>query len=72
LAGDGSHSTDNHQEEGRATVQAELSRQEDYLSKNSQGKTEYSNTQQGLPVHGILSHIARLMMAFRVLGKVFS
>jgi hypothetical protein len=51
---------------------AEQGRQEDYLSKNSQGKTVYSNTQQGLPVHGILSHIARLMMAFRVLGKVFS
>jgi hypothetical protein len=34
LAGDGSHSTDQRQAEGRATVQAELSRQGDYLNKS--------------------------------------
>jgi hypothetical protein len=53
-------------------VQAELSRQVDYLNKKIQGKTEYSNTQQGLPVHGIHSHVTRLMKASQVLGRVFS
>jgi hypothetical protein len=62
----------NHQAEGRATVQAELSRQGDYLNKKLQGKTEYSNTQQGLPVHGIHSHVTRLMKASQVLDRVFS
>jgi hypothetical protein len=39
---------------------------------NQQSKAEYTNTQQDLPAHGILSHVSRLMQAFRVLGKVFS
>jgi hypothetical protein len=62
----------NRQAGGRAMVQAKLSRQGDYLNKKFHGKTEYSNTQQGLPVHGIHSHITRLMKAFQVLGRVFS
>jgi hypothetical protein len=61
----------NHQAEGRATVQAELSHRVDYLNKVTR-QDEYSNTQQGLPGHGILSHITILMKAFQALGKIFS
>jgi hypothetical protein len=32
--------------------------------KHITNKTEYTNTQQGLPVHGIHSHVTRLMKAF--------
>jgi hypothetical protein len=32
--------------------------------KHKASKTEYTNTQQGLPGYGILSHITRLMKAF--------
>jgi hypothetical protein len=41
-------------------------------TKRAQCKTEYANTQQGLPVHGILSHVTRLMKALMVVGKIFS
>jgi hypothetical protein len=41
-------------------VQAEQSPQGEYLEQKSHCKAEYSNTQQGLPVHGILSHVVRL------------
>jgi hypothetical protein len=53
-------------------VQVEQSPQGDYLEQKLHCKTEYSNTQQGLPVHGILSHVTRLMKAFLVMSKVFS
>jgi hypothetical protein len=53
-------------------AQTEQSRQGDYLNKKSQRKTEYANTQQGLPVHGIFSHVTILMKALMVVGKVFS
>jgi hypothetical protein len=43
----------------------------DYLNKVTR-QDEYSNTQQGLPGHGILSHITILMKAFQALGKIFS
>jgi hypothetical protein len=56
----------------RPQAQEEQSRQGDHLNKKFQGKTEYSNTQQGLPVYGILSHVTRIMTDFQVLGKVFS
>jgi hypothetical protein len=56
LAEDGSHSTDQPSER----VQAEQSPQGEYLEQKSHYKAEYSNTQQGLPVHGILSQVARL------------
>jgi hypothetical protein len=44
----------------------------DYLNKKSQSKTEYFNTQQDLPIYGILSHVTRLMKALMVVGKISS
>jgi hypothetical protein len=40
--------------------------------KHITSKTEYTNTQQGLPVHGILSHVTRLMKAYNGSGFNFS
>jgi hypothetical protein len=53
-------------------VPAEQGHQGVLPEEKSQCKTEYSNTQQGLPVHDILSRVTRLMKAFRVLDRVFS
>jgi hypothetical protein len=40
--------------------------------KQVTSKTEYTNTQQGLPVHGILSHVTRLMKVYNGSGFSFS
>jgi hypothetical protein len=65
----------NHQAEDRATVQDGTGSAESsggLPEQKLQGKTEYSNTQQGLPGHSIHRHVTRLMKGFQVLGRVFS
>jgi hypothetical protein len=42
------------------------------MNKKLQGKTEYSNTQKGLPVHRIHSHLTRLMKVYDGSGFSFS
>jgi hypothetical protein len=40
--------------------------------KHKTSKAEYTNTQQGLPFQGILSHVTRLMKAYKGSGFSFS
>jgi hypothetical protein len=40
--------------------------------KHKTSKAEYTNTQQGLPGYGILSHVTRLMKAYNSSGFSFS
>jgi hypothetical protein len=40
--------------------------------KHKTSKAEYTNTQQGLPVHGIHSHVTRLMKVYNGSGFNFS
>jgi hypothetical protein len=40
--------------------------------KYKTSKAEYTNTQLGLPVHGIHSHVTRLMKAYKGSGFSFS
>jgi hypothetical protein len=64
LVGDGSYSTD--QSSGRAQGQdkGRVGASKTIPEKQVTSNTEYTNTQQGLPGYGILSHVTRLMKAF--------
>jgi hypothetical protein len=72
LVGDGSHSTD--QPSGKASGQdrGREGSSKTLPEKHITSKTEYTNTQQGLPVHGILSHVTRHMKAYTGSGFNFS
>jgi hypothetical protein len=72
LAGDGSQSTD--QPSGRAQGQdrGRVGSSRTLPEKHKTGKAEYTNTQQGLLVHGIHNHVTRLMKAYNGSGFNFS
>jgi hypothetical protein len=72
LAGDGSHSTDQPSGRGYGHGTGRAESFGGLPEQKLQGKAEYPNTQQGLRVHGIYSHVSRLMKACNGSGFSFS
>jgi hypothetical protein len=68
---DGSHSTDQPSGRGLGHGTGRTESSGGLPEQKSQGKTEYSNTQQGLPSYGILSHVTRLMKVYSGSGFSF-
>jgi hypothetical protein len=72
LVGDGSHSTDQPSGKAQGQGRGRVGSSKTLPEKHVTSKTEYTNTQQGLPVHGIHSHVTRLMKAYDSSGFSFS